>query len=473
MMVAQKMGGYSLGEADVLRRIMGKKQPELLPPEEEKFMKQAVEKGYDKETAKDVFDKMALFAGYGFNKSHSAAYSVVAYHTMYFKANYQEEFMAAVLCHNMNDIKKVSFFIEECQRMGIAVDPPNINTAEGRFSVKEGRIQYGMSAIKGVGSGAIEQIVEERDTNGSFSSIFDFSSRIDTRVCNRRTIESLIQAGAFDELHKNRAQLLQSIEDILSYAARKQEEDRLNQVSLFGDANSGGMGMAEPKLRECEPWSNIMRLNKERDLIGFYLSGHPLDKYREDIRLFSSHTLEPEQMQKLSNKTNVRVVGIITSVKRVNDRKGRPFAFVTLEDLEGTIEIITFNDVYDSHLGMIQTDTIVMVEGHIDTRDDRPKIIAQSLERVENLREKYQDQLQLNLEIETGIVSKDDLNQMAALFSLHKGNTPIKLLIHSKEAKKPIPMNVRKYVVEPSNELLGSLRSLIGDESVGLVKSPG
>ncbi len=473
MMVAQKMGGYTLGEADVLRRIMGKKQPELLPPEEEKFMKQAVEKGYDKETAKDVFDKMALFAGYGFNKSHSAAYSVVAYHTMYFKANYIEEFMAAVLCHNMNDIKKVSFFIEECQRMGIAVDPPNINTAEGRFSVKESRVQYGMSAIKGVGSGAIEQIVEERNENGLFTSVFDFASRVDTRVCNRRTIESLIQAGAFDELHNNRAQLLESIEDILNYAARKQEENRLNQVSLFGDASSGGMGMAEPKLRECEPWSNIMRLNKERDLIGFYLSGHPLDRYREDISLFSSHTLEPAQLQNLSNKSNVRVVGIITSVKRVTDRKGRPFAFVTLEDLAGTIEVITFNDVYDSNLGMIQTDTIVMVEGHIDTRDDRPKIIAKSLERVENLREKYQDQLQLNLEIETEMVSKDDLNQMATLFSLHKGSTPIKLLIHSKEAEKPIPMNVRKYVVEPSNELLGSLRSIIGDESVGLIRSSG
>jgi DNA polymerase III subunit alpha len=473
MMVAQKMGGYTLGEADVLRRIMGKKQPELLPPEEEKFMKQAVEKGYDKETAKDVFDKMALFAGYGFNKSHSAAYSVVAYHTMYFKANYREEFMASVLCHNMNDIKKVSFFIEECQRMGITVDPPNINTAEGRFSVKEGRVQYGMSAIKGVGSGAIGQIVEERNENGTFTSVFDFASRVDTRVCNRRTIESLIQAGAFDELHNNRAQLLESIEDILNYAARKQEENRLNQVSLFGDASSGGMGMAEPKLRECEPWSNIMRLNKERDLIGFYLSGHPLDRYREDISLFSSHTLEPAQLQNMSNKSNVRVVGIITSVKRVTDRKGRPFAFVTLEDLAGTIEVITFNDVYDSNLGMIQTDTIVMVEGHIDTRDDRPKIIAKSLERVENLREKYQDQLQLNLEVETEMVSRDDLNQMATLFSLHKGNTPIKLLIHSKEAEKPIPMNVRKYVVEPSNELLGSLRNIIGEESVELIRSSG
>lgn len=473
MMVAQKMGGYSLGEADVLRRIMGKKQPELLPPEEEKFMKQAVEKGYDRKVAKDVFDKMALFAGYGFNKSHSAAYSVVAYHTMYFKANYKAEFMAAVLCHNMNDIKKVSFFIEECQRMGIPVDPPNINSAEGRFAVKGGRIQYGMSAIKGVGSNAISQIVLEREKNGEFKSIYDFSSRVDTRVCNRRTIEHLIQAGAFDNLHNNRAQLLESVEDILSYAARKQEEERLNQASLFGDAAGGGAGLDEPKLRECEPWSNIMRLNKERELIGFYLSGHPLDKFREDIRIFASHTLDPETLHNLADKSNVRVVGIITSVKRLSDRKGRPFAFVTIEDLEGAVEAITFNDIYDSHLGMIQTDTIVMMEGHIDKRDAQPKIIAKSLERVENLREKFQDQLQLNLNLETDMLSKDDLTEMAALFSIHKGNTPVKFLVYSKEADEPIAMNVRKFVVEPSNELLGGLRDLIGEGSVGLVRSSG
>ncbi len=473
MMVAQKMGGYSLGEADVLRRIMGKKQPELLPPEEEKFMKQAVEKGYDMEVARDVFEKMALFAGYGFNKSHSAAYSVVAYHTMYFKANYKAEFMAAVLCHNMNDIKKVSFFIEECQRMGIPVDPPNINSAEGRFAVKGGRIQYGMSAIKGVGSNAISQIVAERENRGEFKSIYDFASRVDTRVCNRRTIEHLIQAGAFDVLHDNRAQLMESVEDILSYAARKQEEERLNQTSLFGDTTGEGTGMDEPKFRDSEPWSNIMRLKKERELIGFYLSGHPLDKFREDIRLFASHNLNPETFQNLADKSNVRVVGIITSVKRLSDRKGRPFAFVTIEDLEGAVEAITFNDVYDSHLGMIQSDTIVMMEGHIDKRDAQPKIIVKSLERVENLREKFQDQLQLNLNLETDLLSKDDLAEMAALFSIHKGNTPIKFMVHSKEADGPISMNVRKFVVEPNNELLGSLRDIIGEESVGLVRTPG
>ncbi len=471
MMVAQRMGGYTLGEADVLRRIMGKKQPELLPPEEEKFISQAVEKGYDKDTAKQVFDKMAMFAGYGFNKSHSAAYSVVAYQTMYFKANYTAEYMAAVLSHNMNDIKKVSFFIEECQRIGIPVDPPSINSAEGRFIAKEGRVQYGMSAIKGVGSIAIDQIVIERSEKGLFRSIFDFSSRIDTRVCNKKTIESLAQAGAFDTLHQNRAQLLASIEDVLSYAQRKQEEERLNQVSLFGGSGSGGGMLNEPKLRDCPPWTNIERLNKERELIGFYLSGHPLDKYKVDTRLFASHSLAEEVLSGLNERDSVKIIGIITSVKRITDRKGRPMAFIQVEDLKGSVETLIFNDVYDRHQGLVAVDTIILLDGSISKKDGSPKIIANSLERVENLREKYQTQLELKIKLKTGEISKEDLSQMASLFSLHKGETPVKFEIKSAYQKKPIRMNVRKFVVEPNNELLRGLHEVVGKDAVKLNRS--
>ncbi len=471
MMVAQRMGGYSLGEADVLRRIMGKKKPELLPPEEEKFVKQAVEKGCDKKTAKEVFDKMAMFAGYGFNKSHSAAYSVVAYHTMYFKANYTAEYMAAVLSHNMNDIKKVSFFIEECQRIGIPVDAPNVNSAEGKFVAKDGRVQYGLLAIKGVGSNAIEALVDERDKKGKFSSMFDFSSRLDTRVCNRKTIESLAQAGAFDTLHQNRAQLMASIDDVINYASRKQEEERLNQVSLFGEASgSGGMG-GEPNLRECPPWTNIERLNKERELIGFYLSGHPLDKFKEDVKLFASHSLNVEELSKLGDREKVRVIGIITSVKRISDKKGRPMAFAQIEDLEGSAEVLIFSEVYDRHQGLIAPDTVLMLEGNLSKRDEPPKIMASSMERVENLREKFQAQLQLNIILKTAEISENDLTEMATLFSIHRGETPIKLKVQSKQAKRPLNMNVRKYVVEPNNELLSGLRSILDKKSVQLIRN--
>ncbi|MEX0906492.1 MAG: DNA polymerase III subunit alpha [Balneolaceae bacterium] len=471
MMVAQKMGGYTLGEADVLRRIMGKKKPELLPPEEEKFMKQAQEKGYDKAVAKDVFDKMALFAGYGFNKSHSAAYSVVAYQTMYFKANYTAEYMAAVMSHNMSDIKKISFFIEECRRMEIAVDPPNINTAEGKFVARDGRVQYGLAAIKGVGSAAIEQIVKERHEKGLFKSIFDFSARIDTRVCNRRTMESLAQAGAFDSMHQNRAQLLASIEDVLSYATRRQEEERMNQASLFGGGAGGTGGIPEPKLRDRPKWTNIERLNKERELIGFYLSGHPLDRFREETALFASHTLSEEVLSDMNDRESLKIIGIITAVRRISDKKGRPMAFVQIEDLSGSAEVLVFSEVYDRHQGLIAPDTVILLEGTLTKRDEPPKIFANSMERVENLREKFQTQLQLKLNIQTGTLSKDDLHQMATLFSIHKGETPVKLVVNSEHAKGPLNMNIRKFVVEPNNELLTGLRNIIGTESVLLMRN--
>lgn len=474
MMVAQRMGGYTLGEADVLRRIMGKKKPELLPPQEKKFIKQAVEKGYDKKTAKEVFDKMAMFAGYGFNKSHSAAYSVVAYQTMYFKANYTAEYMAAVLSHNMGDIKKVSFFIEECQRIGIPVDQPNINTAEGKFVARNGRVQYGMSAIKGVGSAAIEQIVIERNDKGEFRSIFDFSSRIDTRVCNKKTIESLAQAGAFDTLHANRAQLLASIEDVLSYASRKQEEERLNQVSLFGSGSSGEGGLlSEPKLRECPPWTNIERLNKERELIGFYLSGHPLDKHKEDARIFATHTLSEDELNNLNGQETIKVIGIFTNVNRVTDRKGRPMAFAQIEDLYGSTEILIFSEVYDRHQGMIAPDTVVLLEGKVSSRKGELSIIANSMDRVENLREKHQAKLQLTLLLQTGRLNGDELKRVADLLAEHKGETPVKLVVQSAHAQSPIRMSVRKFVVEPNNILLSGLKEVIGSNAVKLAKNNG
>lgn len=470
MKVAQRMGGYSLGEADVLRRIMGKKKPELLPPEEEKFVSQAVEKGYDQQTAKDVFDKMAMFAGYGFNKSHSAAYSVVAYHTMYFKANYPAEYMAAVMSHNMSDIKKVASFIEECQRMGIEVDPPNINTARGKFRAKDGRVQYGMSAIKGVGSSAIAHIVEEREENGDFRSIFDFATRVDLRTCNRKTFESLILAGAFDTLNENRAQLYESLEDILSYAVRKQEEIRLNQGNLFG-GESGGAGSQEPKLHEVSKWTQIERLNKERELIGFYLSGHPLNRFKEEIKLFGKQDLSDDTLNKLSDRASIKFIAIVTGVKRVTDKKGRPFAFLQVEDLNNSMEVIAFSKTYDQYMGLLQPDNVLYIDGTIDTRRGQPNVIANSFERVENLREKFQDQLNLKIDLKTSELDKDALKQVETLFSINKGTTNVRFTLHSEEANGPIRMNVRNFVVEPNDDLLRGLREVLGEEAVQLVHS--
>ncbi len=468
MKVAQQMGGYTLGEADVLRRIMGKKKPELLPPEEEKFVRQAKELGYNEKIAKEVFDKMAMFAGYGFNKSHSAAYSVVAYHTMYFKANYPAEYMASVMSHNMNDIKKVAAFIEECQKMNIPVDAPNINTARGKFVAKDGRVQYGMSAIKGVGSSAIQHIVEEREENGLFKSVFDFAARVDLRVCNRRTLESLIQAGAFDELDSNRAQLLFGIDDILTYASRKQEEQRLNQVNLFGGASGGGVSQ-EPKLKPVPQWSSLERLNKERELIGFYLSGHPLNRFKEDIRLFGKQNLSEECLGKLVHDSELRFIAIITSKRQATDKKGRPIAFLQVEDLQSSLEVAVFSREFDKFAPLIEVDNVVYITGRFTKRDRGNSMIVTNMDRVENLREKFQDRLRLKLDVVTEVLTKEDISQMQTLFELNRGNTLVKMDVHSKEAATPIKMSLRNFVVDPNDELLKGLKEVLGEESVELV----
>ncbi len=469
MNVAQKMGGYTLGGADLLRRAMGKKKHEVMEAEKPKFIEGAKAQGVDEKTAISVFEKMQMFASYGFNKSHSAAYSVVAYHTMYFKANYPAEYMSAVMSHNMSDIKKVAAFIEECRRLGIEVDPPNINTSRGKFVSKKGRVQFGMSAIKGVGSSAIKQIVEEREKHGEFTSIFDFAGRIDSRACNRRTLESLISAGAFDELNDNRAQLMMSVEDILQYGSRKQEEERMNQVSMFGGGAGGAMAQ-EPKLRPIEKWSNMERLNKERELIGFYLSGHPLSKYKEDIRLFSKQNLGDECMNKLRHESSINFIAIITNKRVATDRKDRPIAFLMVEDMYSSMELAVFSKQFDQFSALLEVDNVIHVSGKFVKRDRGDSVIVNSIERVENLREKYQDNLQLKLHIDTRLVKDESLVEMENLFSKHKGNTMIKMTVHSQEANGPIRMNVRNFVVDPNEELMSGLRSVLGEESVELIR---
>jgi DNA polymerase-3 subunit alpha len=379
--------------------------------------------------------------------------------------------MAAVLCHNMGDIEKVSKFIEECYRNGITVDPPNINTGEGTFIARDGRIQYGLEAIKGVGSNAVEQLVEERNESGTFDSIFDFARRVDSRVCNKRTMESLIQAGAFDVFNTNRRQLLQHTERILSYGSRVQEMENSNQSDLFGDGSGSASAIEEPEFEPIKQWSNIERLNKERELIGFYLSGHPLEKYKTDIELFCSHNFDSDKLESLSSRTDVRCAGIITEVKRVTDKKGRPFAFLKMEDLFGSVEVIAFNETYDRYLGMIQVDNVVVVDGHVDKRRGQPQIISNSFERIESMREKHQHNISLTLDIDTNVLTDDELRQMATLFEQHQGETNIELNVLSAEAKRPFAMHVRKFVVEPNQELMNGLKSLLGEKAVALAKT--
>ncbi len=470
MQTAQIIGNFTLGKADILRRAMGKKKMDVMQQMKEEFISGAAENDIGKQKAIEIFEIMEKFAQYGFNKSHSAAYSVVAYQTAFFKANYRAEYMAAVLTHNMNDIKKVSQFIEECNHMDIPVDPPNINTGRGNFVVKDGRIQYGLDAIKGVGTSAVAMIAEERLNNGEFSSLFDFTGRVDPRYCGKKMLESLIMAGAFDTLHPNRAQLLFNLDDAVNYGSKKQRDKKLNQASLFGGGEGAADQEAEPKLKEKEPFTNIEQLKQEREYIGFFLSGHPLDKYRDDIDLFCANSLKTEELEELGDKAPVSAAGIITQVKQVRDRKGRPFAFMTMEDDKGSIEVIAFSDVYDRHMNLLHPDNIVVVEGTVDTSRDSAKIIAKSLDRVENLREKNQNKIKLQLDLDTAELETDDLKRLSELFHQNRGNTHVSFKVYSKEAGN-FDMNVRKYVIDPNDEFLRELRHMLGKERVRILKT--
>lgn len=467
MVVAQRIGDYTLGEADILRRIMGKKKVDQMAQEEEKFMSRATSKGIEPDLAKEIFDKMALFAGYGFNKSHSAAYSILAYQTMYFKANYPAEYMASVMSHNMSDLKKVTYFIDECKKMDIAVDSPNINTGIGRFSVTNQRIQFGLNAIKGVGAAAIEGIVNERESSGPFLSIFDFAGRVDSKTCNKRVVESLIQAGAFDDLHPNRAQLLQGLEEIMMYGHRKFEEARLNQTSLFG-GTQGGASMMEPRLRECLPWTQIEQLKRERDVIGFYLSGHPLERFRHDRSLFASHKLSDSTLNRIRDREPGSIVGIVTSIRRLKDSKQRPIAFMKVEDLDGVIEVSVFSECYDRYQGFLEEDNCLYIKGIMRTDRGTPQLMAESIDRAENLREKHQKRLCVVARLETSRASADTLDELESLFKKHKGEAQMEFSLYSQVSDRPLQLRARNLVIDPNDELLASLEELLGEDSIEL-----
>jgi DNA polymerase-3 subunit alpha len=292
MQIAQVLAGYTLGGADLLRRAMGKKKPEEMAKQRTIFVEGAVQQNVEEKTATHIFDLMEKFAGYGFNKSHSASYALIAYQTAYLKANYPAEYMASVLSNNMNDIKQVSFFMEECKRMGVEVLGPDINESNYAFTVnKEGAVRFGLGAIKGLGSAPIEAIVLER-AKGNFQSIFDITKRINLRICNKRAFESLAYAGGFDSFQNvHRAQYFAVdsnnrtfLESAVKYGASFQESQSSAQASMFGEAT--GTTMPEPQIPKCEEWSSIYKLNREKEVVGIFISGHPLDEFKVEIESF-------------------------------------------------------------------------------------------------------------------------------------------------------------------------------------------
>jgi DNA polymerase III subunit alpha len=396
MAAASKLGGYSLAQADLLRRAMGKKDKKTMAKERNNFIEGCARTNkIPEKKANAIFDLLEKFAGYGFNKSHSAAYGVISYHTAYLKAHYPVEFMAGLLSNEINNTDKISVFVGECKRMGISILPPDINKSGLKFTpetvaevydrrneevgadtapLQKTAIRYGRAAIKNVGEAAMEMSIQERERAGEYTSLEDFCGRIGTRIANRKMLESLIKAGAVDFVGRDRAELFACIDESLSGAAAALRDRTVGQVSLFDEETHA----ATTRKRVVTPWGDHEKLSYEKELLGFYVSGHPLDAYAD---LFAAKNYQPiNSLGELADRSQFRIGGAIVQVeKKFTRREGKPFAVMWVEDRTGALEVVVWNEVYVDVSEILVPGRVVEVRGTIDTRGDSLRATAQKI----------------------------------------------------------------------------------------------
>ncbi len=465
MQAAQIMGGFTLGKADILRRAMGKKKMDVMAAMKKEFVEGAEAKGIERKNAEDVFATMQEFAKYGFNRSHSAAYSVIAYQTSYLKAHYPAEYMAAVLTHNLNDIKKITFFIDESKRRGIPVLGPDVNESHLNFMVNEkGEIRFGLAAIKNVGESAAQNIIEEREKNGHYFSIFDFAKRVNLKSVNKRSFEALAMAGAFDSFENtHRAQYFYRentedsifLEKVVKYANEYQIQQNSSQVSLFGDSDE--VQMVDPSLPECTPWTKLEQLKNEKDVTGFYMSGHPLEDYKSEIDHFCNVTITDlkNDKEKFKNK-QVTFAGILTAVNHRTSKTGNPFATFTMEDFNDFDNYILFSEDYLKMKHFLVEGQSLLVKakvternyknGQLDIRISSIMLLSEAMER--NTKE-----ILLKLKLEQ--ISDEFIVQLDKLLKESPGSCKLKFQVSDPEDHIDVNLPAAKLSVGASQFLRG------------------
>ena len=377
MQIASVMGGFSLGQADLLRRAMGKKKESILKAQRENFLSGTKKNHIPDDIANKVFDLMVYFAGYGFNKSHSAAYAYIAWQTAYLKTHYRAEFMAATMTSFINDITKISYYISECRRHGVEVLAPDVNASVSMFSVENGAIRFGLSAVKSISEAAISVIVKERERNGPFTSLSDFCSRVDYHIVNKKQLESLIKGGAMDSFGRARSQLMAVMEQAMSVGAMKQKDDAAGQMGLFDDdADTPVMELNYPPIEE---YPLEMKLAMEKEYDGFYFSGHPLGKYEDVMKsLLPISALHDEENRQYDGKM-VAVGGLVTGRRQVTTKRNEQMAILTIEDFVGSISVVVFPKAYSRFMNVCVVDMAVSVRGRADVNDDSVQIIAEEI----------------------------------------------------------------------------------------------
>ncbi len=479
MQIAQVMGGYTLGQADMLRRAMGKKKPEEMAKQRGGFIEGCANNGIDADLAGNIFDLVEKFAGYGFNKSHSAAYGLVSYQTAWLKAHYPAPFMAAVLSADMHNTDKVVILVEECRNMKLRIDPPDVNVSEFKFSVNDdGRIVYGLGAVKGVGEGPVEAIVECRASGGPFKDLFDFCNRVDLKRINKRTLEALIRSGALDRLgpyyqdelkayqasvDKNRAVLLASMEEAVQSAEQTARSAESGHMDLFGGLFAEPEADVYANHRKARELPIKERLKGEKDTLGIYLSGHPIDEYEGEIRRFARQRI----VELKPARDTQTIAGMIVNLRVMKNKKGDKMGFITLDDRSGRIEASLFADAFASNQALLQNDALVVVEGEVSNDDFSGglRLRAKRVMSLEEARTGLADSLRLKVASEA--LKGDRLRWLAELCSKHKGACPVTVDYSGEEARALLQFG-DAWRIDPADTLIQALRDQFGRDNVFL-----
>jgi len=468
MLLSQKLAGFTKGEADVLRKAMGKKQKAVLDKMKPQFVAQAAEKGHDPEKLEKIWKDWEAFASYAFNKSHSTCYAWIAYQTAYLKAHYPAEYMAAVLSNNMSDIKQVTFFMDECKRMGLTVLGPDVNESFHKFTVNDqGAIRFGMGAVKGVGSSAVATIVEHRK-DGKYKSVFDLAKRIDLRSANKKAFENLALAGGFDSFDTHRAQYLHDdgdgvmfLEKVLRYAAKYQETQNSSQVSLFGDASE--VQIPEPEVPPCEEWGTMKKLKQEKEVVGVYISGHPLDDFKIEMETFTNCKVSNfNHLEDFLNK-EMCFGGVVSDVQHRESKAGKGWAIFTVEDYDDSYDFKIFGEEYLKWRHFLVPNSFIygrvfVKEGWTNRETGKkgePRLQYNSIQLLHDVMETHGKKLTITMPLQD--LKEGKIDSLKDLVKTHKGEKQLYFVVYENDEKIHLTMPSRKHKINISKELLDEL----------------
>ena len=476
MQICNRLGDIPLREAYTLIKAIGKKQAKTITKEKERFITGSVAKGLKKQQAEDIFELIERFAGYGFNKSHSTRYAIIAYQTAYMKVYWPIEYMAALLTYEMSDIDKVVEYIAECTNMGIEVTAPDINESGVDFTPlyketdgKKGMIRFGLAAVKGVGEKAVEQIIVAREKTGRFQSLFHFCENVDMRAANKQVMESLIKAGAFDRLGGNRAQMMAGLQSATEHGADTQTDKLNGQMRFFAQAAKPDYSQDHTRLPYADPWPEPMMLMYEKEVLGFYVTSNPLSHCAETINIFSN--INAAQIAESTQEREVTIGGMITKIRynltKTGKNAGSKMAVFTLLDLQGQVEVVMFPNTLNQFATKLVADAVVFVKGRLDFRREKPNIIASELITLDEATDKLAGKVRINLDAQN--VTKEKVAEIKSICLHHRGKSSVYVAIRTDKGKVYASAD-RGLSVNPDPEFCRKMRHLIGPENLQLTR---